>query len=129
MRLEQSDPAQRDEFISEEDLKKGLEGFLADAELKINVELILSTFPDLVESELGNSIHEERIIAQRDNKRYKGYIPMNVEFLVESLFAMGFSPKTDIGQAPVKLWGRYLPETLGSYIRRLYNVPEHDLLR
>ena len=114
--------------IPAEELEKGLEPFLADGEPKINVELILSTFPDMVESELGTSIHEERIIAQRDNKNYKGYIPMNVEFLVESLFAAAFSPRTDIDQVPIKLWGRYLPETLGSYIRQLYNLPEHDLI-
>jgi hypothetical protein len=113
--------------IPEEKLKKGLELFLGDAEPKINIEVILSTFPDMVESEFGNSIHEERIIAQRDNKSYRGFIPMNVEFLVESLFAVGFSPRIDIDQAPIKLWGRYLPETLSSYVRHLHNLPEHDL--
>ncbi|MBF0506936.1 MAG: hypothetical protein HQL09_08870 [Nitrospirae bacterium] len=116
-----------DRGIPEEELKKGLEPLLVDAEPKINVELILSTFPDVVESELGNSIHEERIIAQRENKRYKGYIPMNVELLVESLFAVGFSPRTDIDRVPVKIWGRYLPETLSLYVQQLYNLPEHDL--
>jgi hypothetical protein len=29
---------------------------------------------------------------------------------------------------PIKLWGRYLPETLGLYIRRLHNLPEYDLI-
>ena len=116
-----------DRGIPEEDLKKGLDLFLVDVEPKINIEIILSTFPDMVESEFGNSIHEERIIAQRDNKSYKGYIPMNVEFLIESLFAVGFSPRIDIDQVPIKLWGRYLPETLSSYVRKLHNLPEHDL--
>jgi len=117
-----------DRGIPEEDLKKGLELFLVDVEPKINIEVILSTFPDMVESELGNSLHEERIIAQRDNKSYRGYIPMNVEFLVESLFAVGFSPRIDIDHAPIKLWGRYLPEMLSSYVRHLHNLPEHDLI-
>ncbi|TSA48600.1 MAG: hypothetical protein D4R56_00195 [Deltaproteobacteria bacterium] len=116
-----------DRGIPEEDLKRGLDRFLVDAEPKINIEVILSTFPDMVESEFGNSIHEERIIAQRDNKSYRGYIPMNVEFLVESLFVVGFSPRIDIDQVPIKLWGRYLPETLSSYVRQLHNLPEHDL--
>jgi hypothetical protein len=116
-----------DRGIPEEELKKGLDLFLVDVAPKINIEVILSTFPDMVESEFGNSIHEERIIAQRDNKSYRGYIPMNVEFLVESLFAVGFSPGIDIDQVPIKLWGRYLPETLSSYVRRLHNLPEHDL--
>ena len=114
--------------IPEEGLKKGLEQFLADTERTLNVEIILTTFPDLVESELGTSIHEERILSQRDNKRYKGYIPMNVEFIVEYLFAVGFSPRIDIDQVPIKLWGRYLPETLALYIRHLYNLPDNNLL-
>lgn len=112
--------------IPEAELKQGLEPFLVQAEPRINIELILSTFPHMVESELGNSIHEERIIAQRDNKRYRGYIPMNVEFLVEAIFAVGFSPRVDVEEVPIKLWGRYLPETLSSYVRHLHDMPEHD---
>jgi hypothetical protein len=59
---------------------------------------------------------------------YKGYIPMNVEFLIEYLFAAGLSPQTHIEQLPVKLWGRYLPDTISYHIRRLYGQPEHDAL-
>jgi hypothetical protein len=117
-----------DRGIPEKNLKMGLEPFLIDVEPKINIEVILSTFPDMVESELGSSMHEERMIAQRDNRIYRGYIPLNVEFLVESLFAVGFSPKIDMDQVPIKLWGRYLPETLSSYIRQLHNLPEPDLI-
>ena len=104
-----------------------MESLLLNPQATINVELILSNFPDLVESELGNSIHEERIIAQRDSKVYKGYLPMNVEFLLEYLFAVGFSPETNIDRLPIKLWGRYLPDTLISYVRRLYHLPVQDL--
>jgi hypothetical protein len=113
--------------ISESDLMRGLESLLQDPKTTINVELILSNFPDLVESELGNSIHEERIIAQRDSKVYQGYIPMNVEFLLEYLFAVGFSPQTQIDHLPIKLWGRYLPDTLISNMRQLYHLPVQDL--
>lgn len=113
--------------IPESELKKGLEPYLKDAEPGVRIELILSTFEAMVESELGNSLHEGRIIAQRDDKTYKGYIPMNVEFLLEYLFSVGFSPETGIERIPIKLWGRYLPDTLGMYIRRLYRLPEYDL--
>ena len=113
--------------VSGEDLKQGLESLLGDPQTTILVEVILSNFPDLVESELGSSIHEERIVAQRDSKVYKGYVPMNVEFLLEYLFAVGFSPQTEIEHLPIKLWGRYLPETLIYYVRRLYHLPQQDL--
>jgi hypothetical protein len=116
----------RNRGIPPVELCKGLDLFFSGAKPTISIELILTTFPDLVESELGSSIHEERIISQRDNKYYKGYIPMNVEFLVEFLFAVGFSPVDHLEEIPIKIWGRYLPETLGSYIRQLYALPDHD---
>jgi hypothetical protein len=113
--------------ISEGELQKGLEPLLDGAKETLHIELILSTFPDMVESELGRSIHEERIIAQRDNKVYKGYIPMNVEFLIEYLFAVGLSPEILIKNLPIKLWGRYLPDTISSHIRKLHQIPEYGI--
>jgi hypothetical protein len=110
--------------IPAEELKRGLEPLLRGADATIHIELILSTFPDMVESELGASIHEERILAQRDHRVYRGYIPTNVEFLVEFLFALGFSPTAQVDQLPIKLWGRYLPDTVISHIRALYGIPE-----
>lgn len=116
----------KDRGISADELRNGIEPLLEGASPRISIEVILTTFSDLVESELGSSIHEERIISQRDSSSYKGYIPMNVEFLLEFLFAVGFSPRIEIEDVPIKLWGRYLPETLGSYIRQLYTLPNHD---
>jgi len=113
--------------LSEVDLGRGLTFLLGDAADTIKIEVILTTFPELVESELGNSIHEKRIVTQRDNKDYKGNIPLNIEFLVEYLFAVGFSPSIEVDSIPIHLWGRYLPDTLVSHIRRLHNQPPHDL--
>jgi hypothetical protein len=113
--------------LSEAYLRRGLANLLGNAEDSIKIEVILTTFPDLVESELGNSIHEKRIITQRDNKDYKGNIPLNIEFLVEYLFAVGFSPRIEVDSIPIHLWGRYLPDTLFSHIRRLHNMPPQDL--
>ena len=114
--------------IPEEVLRKGLESFLWDAQPTLHIELILSTFPAMVESELGVSIHEERIMAQRRNKAYQGYIPMNVEFLIEYLLAVALSPEIHIEGLPVKLWGRYLPDTISFHIRQLYRLPTHETL-
>ena len=113
--------------IPEKKLQKGLEPLLDGTKPTLNIELILSTLPDVVESELGNSIHEERIIAQRNSKVYKGYIPMNVEFLIEYLFAVGLSPQISVDSLPIKLWGRYLPDTISSHIRKLYQIPEYGV--
>jgi len=109
-------------------LRRGLAPLLAGAASTLTVEVMLTTFSDLVESELGRGLHEQRIIAQRDNREYTGYLPMNVEFLVEYLFAVAFSPQIELSGLPIKLWGRYLPDTLSSHIRRLYGLPDPDLL-
>jgi hypothetical protein len=114
--------------IEQEELEKGLEPWLENADATIRVEMILSTFPNMVESELGVSIHEERVVSQRDRKIYKGYVPMNVEFLIEYLFAVGLSPRIEIERLPVKLWGRYLPDSISYHIRQLYYMPEFDEL-
>jgi len=114
--------------ISEAKLQGGLEPLLLGAAPTLTVEVMLTTFPDLVESELGRGLHEARIIEQRENREYTGYLPMNIEFLVEYLFAVGFSPQTEMDEVPIKLWGRYLPDTLTANIRRLYGLPDPDLL-
>ncbi len=118
----------RDRGLPERELQKGLEPLLEGAEPGICLELTLSTFADFVESELGESIHEERIARQRGLMMYRGYIPRNVEFLIEYLFAVALSPSVTLTSLPVKLWGRYLPDTIGYHIRRLYYLPEHDAL-
>lgn len=114
--------------VPAEELALGIEGWLEDAAPDLYLEVMFSTFPDMVESELGCCIHEERILAQRDTKVYKGYIPANVEFLVEYLFSVGLSPKTGVDSLPILLWGRYLPETVISKIRELYGVGENGPL-
>jgi len=113
--------------LSSSELEKGLESLIENAEPRIKLELILSTPGAMVESELGNSIHEERVISQRDFKPYRGHIPVNVEFLLEYLFAVGFSPAAKIRDVPIKLWGRYLPDTLVMFVRQLFELPEYDL--
>jgi len=114
--------------IPEAELQKGLEHLVEDAEPRICIEVTLTTFDDLVESELGRGIHEERIITQRGQTVYMGRIPLNVEFLVEYLFSVAVSPRIHIDRLPVKLWGRYLPDTISYHIRQLYYLPEHDAL-
>lgn len=114
--------------IPETELRKGLDHLMDGTEPRICIEITLTTFDDFVESELGRGIHEERIITQRGQTVYVGHIPMNVEFLVEYLFAVAVSPRIHIDRLPVKIWGRYLPDTISYHIRQLYYLPEHDAL-
>jgi hypothetical protein len=38
------------------------------------------------------------------------------------------SPEVRIERLPVKLWGRYLPDTISLHVRQLYHLPAHETL-
>lgn len=85
----------------------------------IRTEVILTTFDDLVESELGSAIHEERILRQRYEAEYTGRIALNASFIIEYLLKLAISPTVEVSEVPIKMWGRYLPDTLAVAIGRL----------
>jgi hypothetical protein len=95
---------------------------------RVELDLILITFEELIESEIGRSMHEVRIFKQRQHQNSFGNIPINIEFLIEYLIAVGLSPVVHIDEIPIKIWGRYLPDTLGYRIRSLYNMPGHTIV-
>jgi hypothetical protein len=92
------------------------------------VELILTTFDDLAESELGCSIHESRVLEQRQGRRYKGRIAQNASYIIEYLLRLAVSPTVNIHQLPIKMWGRYLPDTLASAVVALTDGLRPDWL-
>jgi hypothetical protein len=85
----------------------------------IRTEVILTTFADLVESELGRGIHEERVLRQRYEAEYTGRIAQNASYIIEYLLKLAISPTVEVGEVPIKMWGRYLPDTLAVAIGRL----------
>jgi len=108
-----------------------VEDFTAFAETgsdTVRLDLILTTFEELVESEIGRSMHEARIFKQRQHQNSLGNIPINIEYLIEYLIAVGLSPVVHIDEIPIKIWGRYLPDTLGYRIRSLYNMPGYSIV-
>ncbi len=102
--------------------------FIKTGSNSIQLDLILTTFDELIESEIGRSMHETRIFRQRQQQKYLGNIPINVEYIIEYLLAVGLSPEVQIDEIPIKIWGRYLPDTLSYRIRKLYSMPEYCLL-
>jgi hypothetical protein len=94
----------------------------------IQVDLIFTSYDELIESEIGRSMHEERIFAQRQQGEFHGHILTNIEYIIEYLFAVGLSPTSRIDEIPIKLWGRYLPDTLSHKVRQLYRLPEYALI-
>ena len=104
------------------------ERFLASGAGHLSLDLILTTFEELIESEIGRSMHEARIFRQRQEGAVYGNIPVNIEYILEYLLAVGLSPAVQIDKIPIKIWGRYLPDTLSFCIQRLYGIPEFSLI-
>ena len=114
--------------LSQENIQEDFARFLVTGSNSIQLDLILTTFEELIESEIGRSMHETRIFLQRQQQTYFGNIPTNVEYIIEYLLAVALSPVVFIDEIPIKIWGRYLPDSLSYSIRKLYNMPEHSLI-
>ena len=105
--------------LTEEQLAARFPEFVRGAARRVRVELILTTFSEFLESELGRCMHEFRILEQREARDYRGRMAKNAEFIIEYLLSVAFSPSTRIEEIPIKMWGQYLPETLSYATRRL----------
>jgi len=102
-------------------VQQDLPEYVENGARSIRAEVILTTFEELVESEFGRSIHEERIIRQRNNLSYSGRIAQNASYLIEYMLMLALSPRVEVGDLPIKMWGRYLPEMVNSIIWNLFN--------
>ncbi len=114
--------------LTGDNLATEFDAFIRSGVDSVQVDLILTTFEELVESEIGRSMHELRVFRQRQENAFYGNIPVNIEYILEYLLAVGLSPTTSLDDIPIKIWGRYLPDTLSHLIRQLHHLPEHALL-
>ena len=96
--------------------------FVLSAEQDVFVEVILSNYKEMVESELGRCMHEERVLAQRLRQEYRSPLAHNVRYLIEYMFLFTMSPSHTIDDIPIKLWERYMPDTFDDAIKRLWGV-------
>ncbi len=106
--------------LSPAQLAAGFPDYVKAGANSVRVELILTSFDELLESELGRCIHEYRVLEQRYNRDYRGRMAKNAEFIIEYLLAVAFGPTTEVGEIPCKMWGQYLPETLSNATREVY---------
>jgi hypothetical protein len=102
--------------------------FLRTGARTVQLDLIFTTAEEMIESEMGRSMHETRIVRQRRLQDGCGNITTNIEYIIEFLLAVGMSPATRIDEIPIKIWGRYLPDTLSNEIRKLYQLPEYTIV-
>jgi hypothetical protein len=107
--------------LSSYHLEESLIDYLESAGRTFRVELILTTMDDLVESEFGRCIHEVRILEQRDRAAYSGRIAQNASSIMEYMLQLAISPTVDVEGLPIKVWGRYLRDTVAEGLAKLQN--------
>jgi hypothetical protein len=97
--------------VSVFDLESQFYEYVTTASRTFSLELILTTMDDLVESEFGRSLHEVRILEQRDRSGYSGRIAQNASWIIEYMLCHAISPTAAVDEIPIKIWGRYLRDT------------------
>jgi hypothetical protein len=98
--------------------------FVEGAEDTVGFEMIVSSFEELLESEIGRCMHEERVRTQRSHNEYNGHLATNVRYFMEYVLSLCRAPaRADLTEVPFKLWVKYMPDTLERAVRSLY-VPE-----
>ncbi len=116
--------------LAPEELARLFPAYVEQGARTICCEIILTTLPELLESEFGRSIHEERILEQRHGAAYGGPIAQNAAFLLEYLLTLAVAPTIEIDELPVKLWGRYLPERYSRAMWELFRLePAPECMR
>jgi len=109
-------------------VKREFEHFVITAEDAVYLEIIVSSYQEMLESEIGRCVHEDRIILQRLHREYRGHLARNIEYLMEYLFVFAHSPARDIPELPIKLWNHYLPDYFDAVLKDLFAIPRnHDL--
>lgn len=101
--------------------------FVRSGEKRVYLEIIVTSYLEMLESEIGRCMHEARIIRQRHNPRYYGQLAQNVGFLMEFLFTVAAVPGGRLERLPVRIWNRYLPDYFDEVRRRLFDNPSVEL--
>jgi len=101
--------------------------FVLSGEESIHLEIIVTSYLEMLESEIGRCMHEERIIRQRRDPRYSGQLAQNVRFLMEFLFTFPALPYRRLDRLPVRIQDRYLQDYFDEVRRRLFNNPSVEL--
>ena len=102
--------------------------FVRSGEEAVLLEIIFSDYQEMLESEIGRCIHEDRIIEQRLRQQYRGPLARNIEYLLEYLFVFPASRRQELGELPIKIWNRYLPDYFDEVLKQLFHIPPDNIL-
>ncbi|NPU83015.1 MAG: hypothetical protein HPY65_00895 [Syntrophaceae bacterium] len=97
--------------------------FVGSGEENVLLEIIVSTFQEMLESEIGRCMHEDRIMEQRAARPYRGHLARNIGYLLEYLFTLPEAPLAVTQSLPIRLWDRYLPDTFFEIMKDLFRIP------
>lgn len=109
--------------LNPDNLNQKFADFVRTGEDSIYLEIIVSNYQEMLESEIGRCMHEDRIIEQRQHQPYCGHLAKNIEYLMEYLFTFPASPRIELGELPIKIWNRYLPDYFEDVVRKLFHTP------
>ncbi len=65
---------------------------------------------------------EERVVHQRTRPPHSGQIATNSSIAMTHLLLVAISPTVIVDELSVKIWGRYLPDTLALSMSRLFGI-------
>ena len=105
------------------DVEAAFRTFIEDAEDDVSIEVIVSTYEEMLESEIGRSMHEEWVLLQRERREYRSSLARNVESLVDFMFRFCLARVEDVSEVPIRVWVRYLPDYVEQIRLRLAGVP------
>lgn len=100
--------------------------FVETGEDEVQLEIIFSSFEEYLESEIGRCMHEDRVLSQRSHPDYNGHLATNIRYLMDYILDLCRGPGLgDLESVPIKLWVRYMPDTVEAVMRGLY--PSDDM--
>jgi len=110
--------------ITAEDALRGFERFVDEAEDDLTLEVIASNYLEGLESEIGRSMHEERILSQRAQEQYCGSLANNVAALLEFMWSLRRHPSDQLEDIPIKLWIKYMPDYYETVMKGTYRMAD-----
>jgi hypothetical protein len=102
----------------------GYQRFVRDAEDDLILEVIVTSFGEALESEIGRSMHEERVLAQRESLQYRGSLARNIVALLDYMLALRRTATDQLDEIPIKLWIKYMPDYFEMVMKSTYGVTE-----
>ena len=118
----------RQRGLNPEESNSAFSEFVRSGEEDICMEIIVSDYEEMMESEIGRCMHEDRIIEQRLRQQYRGHLAKNITYLMEYLFTFPSSQQVELGELPFKLWNRYLPDYFDEVLRNLFRISQGSVL-